>query len=77
MRNTQKALLAALLEPADRLRQAERAGDYTARLVLTEECKTLPFAGVWADLSELNGVPAGAEWLDEVRRYERTVLADR
>jgi L-rhamnose isomerase len=77
MRNTQKALLAALLEPADRLRQAERAGDYTARLVLMEECKTLPFAGVWAEFCERNGVPAGAEWLDEVRRYERTVLADR
>ncbi len=40
-RNMLKALLEALLEPIDRLRAAEAAGDYTARLALSEEMKTL------------------------------------
>ena len=47
VRNMLKALLKALLEPIDRLRAAEQAGDYTARLALLEEAKTLPFGAVW------------------------------
>src|SRR5204862_3621110 len=42
-----KALLVALLEPTALLRDAEAAGDYTRRLALLEESKTLPFAAVW------------------------------
>ena len=40
-----KALLLALLEPIDKLREAEQNGDNTARLALFEEFKTLPFGG--------------------------------
>jgi L-rhamnose isomerase len=76
-RNMQKALLKALLEPIDRLRAAERAGDYTARLALLEEAKTLPFGAVWDYYCESSGVPAGDAWLDDVRRYERDVLSRR
>ncbi len=43
-----KALLLALLEPLDRLRDAEASGDFTTRLALLEEQKTLPFGAVWA-----------------------------
>ena len=43
-RATLKALLAALLEPTDLLREAEIEGDCTARLALMEEFKTLPSA---------------------------------
>ena len=39
-----KALLLALLEPTAKLRELERAGDFTARLAMLEECKTLPLA---------------------------------
>src|SRR6185436_12247137 len=46
-RNTLRAVLAALLEPIDRLRTAENAGDYTARLAMLEEQKTLPVGAVW------------------------------
>jgi L-rhamnose isomerase len=42
-----KALLIALLEPTERLRQMETAGDYTGRLAMIEELKTLPFGAVW------------------------------
>ena len=76
-RATIKALLAGLLEPIDRLRAAEEAGDYTARLALLEEQKTMPLGAVWDHYCEQQEVPVGMAWLDEVRRYEAGVLASR
>lgn len=72
-----KALLLALLEPRQLLREAEANGDYTARLALLEESKSLPFAAVWDFYCLRFGAPAGAAWLEEVRRYERATLAAR
>lgn len=74
-RNMQKALLYALLQPDLKAAQAE--GNYTDVLVLSEEAKTLPFGDVWAEYCTRAGVPAGAEWLKEVRAYEQAVLAAR
>jgi L-rhamnose isomerase len=76
-RNMLKAILKALLEPIDRLRAAEAAGDYTARLALLEETKTLPFGAVWDHYCDACGVPVGEAWLADVRRYERDVLSAR
>ncbi len=76
-RNTLKALLAALLEPTDLLQEYERAGDLTARLALMEEQKSLPLGAVWDYYCDLVGAPIGAEWLDQVRHYENTVLSKR
>ena len=59
-RNTKKALLRALLEPTERLRQAEAAGDYTARLALLEEQKSLPWQAVWEAWCLRHDVPADA-----------------
>ena len=76
-RNMQKALLKALLEPTADLMKAELEGDYTSRLALTEEYKTYPFGAVWDYFCEINGVPVGTEWLDEVKKYEQEVLLKR
>lgn len=76
-RAAQKALLAALLEPSSRLREYELAADYTGRLALLEELRTMPFGAVWDELCERSGVPAGMAWLDAVRRYEGEVLSGR
>jgi len=75
-RNMLKALLIALLEPPA-IREAETAGDLTARLALQEHAKSLPFGVLWDHYCESKGVPAEGDWLDEVKRYERDVLADR
>ncbi|HEV56725.1 MAG TPA: L-rhamnose isomerase [Phycisphaerales bacterium] len=72
-----KALLLALLEPVDVLLGAERRGDFTARLGLLEELKTLPFGAVWDYYCLRQSVPVGRAWLDEVRAYEREVLSRR
>ena len=76
-RNTIKALLLALLEPSERLREAETTGDLTTRLALFEEQKTMPFAAVWDRYCLRQDVPVGASWLDEVKRYEQDVLSHR
>jgi L-rhamnose isomerase len=76
-RNTLRALLAALLEPLDRLRDAENAGDYTARLALLEEQKTMPVGAVWDYHCLTSETPVGAAWLDEIKGYEKRVLSKR
>lgn len=77
VRNTQRALLAGLLEPTQRLRQAELEGDFTTRLALQEELKTYPLGAVWDEYCRRHDVPVGPAWLDEVRTYERDMLAAR
>jgi L-rhamnose isomerase len=72
-----KALLAALLEPADRLRTMELEGDFTGRLAMAEDLKTFPLAAVWDACCLRHDVPAGLDWLDDVRQYERDVLSKR
>jgi len=72
-----KALLAALLEPIELLRKLEDDGDFTGRLAMLEECKTLPAGGVWDYYCMTRDVPVSMAWLDEVRAYQRDVLAGR
>jgi len=77
MRNAQKALLKALLEPTDALKAMERDFDFSSRLALTEEYKTYPFEAVWDYYCESRGVPVRAAWLPEVKAYEKDVLSKR
>ncbi len=72
-----KALLMAMLEPIERLRQLENQGDFTQRLVLMEEMKTLPFGSVWDYYCLQSNVPAGADWLHDIHNYENDVLFKR
>lgn len=76
-RNMLKSLLKALLEPTPRLRELETDGDYTGRLALLEEMKTLPFGSVWDYYCASSGVPVGGAWLREIRTYEHEVLSAR
>lgn len=76
-RNMKKALLRALLEPTEMLRQLEVDGDYTARLALLEEQKCLPWQAVWETYCLRHNTPAGSEWLQTVRQYEQSVLSKR
>ncbi|QQN33470.1 MULTISPECIES: L-rhamnose isomerase [Rahnella] len=76
-RNMKKALLKALLEPTDLLKKLEAEGDYTARLALLEEQKSLPWQAVWDMYCQRHDVPVGGQWLDTVRHYETSVLAKR
>jgi L-rhamnose isomerase len=72
-----KALLIALVEPTAKLRALETAGDYTSRLALLEQCKTLPFGAVYDYYCMKAGVPTGAAWLNDVKAYEKDILSKR
>lgn len=77
IRSSQKAALAALLEPTETLRAAEESGDFTTRLALQEEMRTMPLGAVWDEFCRRNEVPNGPEWIDRVKEYEKTVLDAR
>ncbi|MBQ9088570.1 MAG: L-rhamnose isomerase [Lentisphaeria bacterium] len=76
-RNMYKALLFALLEPADLLRNAENSGDFGTRLGIMEELKTMPFTAIWKEYCERCGVPSGLNFLDEVKAYEKNITSKR
>lgn len=76
-RNFQKSLLFALLQPNAELTALQNEGDFTARLMLQEEVKTLPFTDVWAEYCRREGVATGREWYEDVKKYEANVLLKR
>lgn len=75
-RNMLRALLLGLLEPPA-IKEAQAAGDYTTRLALQEEARSLPFGAVWDHYCETLGAPVGEAWLAEVKSYEKAVLSKR
>ncbi len=76
-RNMRKALLRALLEPSEQMKQAELSGDYTTRLAMMEENKSLPWSAVWDYYCMSQDVPVGLSWLEQVKEYEKEVLLKR
>jgi L-rhamnose isomerase len=76
-RNMRKALLYALLEPRDELTKAECRFDYTTRLAMMEEAKSLPWTAVWDYYCASKNVPVGGEWLKTIRKYETDSLSKR
>jgi L-rhamnose isomerase len=66
-RATLKALLKALLEPVEQLKQYEKDEDYTSRLAWSEEIKTLPFGDVFEAFCERHGV-IGRDWVKGLKK---------
>ena len=77
LRNADRALLTALLEPTELIKKAERDGDFGLRLALSEEAKALPSSAVWDYLCLSRGIPVGEDWINEVKAYEKNVLENR
>ena len=77
MRSILKALLLAFLEPVELLRKYENEGRNFERLAMQEETKSLPYAAVWERFCEINNVPAGSEWVDEIAAYGDKIAAER
>ncbi|SDM25022.1 L-rhamnose isomerase [Sediminibacillus halophilus] len=76
-RNMIKALLYALLQPNEHLKQLQEEGNFTDRLALMEEFKTYPFGAIWDYYCEKMGVPAKETWLEDIKHYENEVLLKR
>ena len=65
----------ALLQPEAELKALQDANNFTEILYLQEEMKTMPFGEVWEEFLSREGVVNN--YLDEIKRYEREVLAIR
>ncbi len=72
VRNVQKALLFALLQPNEKLKELQDNSDFTQLMVLQEDLKTAPFYDVWQEYLKRENTPA--EYYAEVKRYEEEVL---
>lgn len=75
VRSVQKALLFALLQPNDRLKELQNKNALTELMVLQEELKTAPFGDVWAEYLASENVPA--DYFGAVQNYEKEVLLKR
>lgn len=74
LRNVQKALLFALLQPNDKLKELQNT-DLTALMVLQEELKTAPFGAVWEEYLQREKVDL--EYLPEIKKYEEKLRSER
>ena len=77
VRATQLAILAALLEPAARLKEYEERGKNFERLATLEMLKTMPYGSVYNYYCLKHGVPVAEEYIAEIQRYERSDLSKR
>ena len=77
LRNMEKALLFALLQPNAEMKALQDTNNMTKLMTVQEEVKTFPFGEVWDYYCEECGVPAGAKWFEEVEKYEAEVLSKR
>ncbi len=77
VRNVQKALLYALLTPNEKLKELQDTEQMTELMAMQEELKLYPFGDVWNYFCESNGVPAGLDYLEEIKKYEAEVLVLR
>ena len=74
-RAMQKALLAALCEPHDLLKQAQSEGDFTRLMTLRESVKMLPFADIWNEYLARQNL--ADDFYADVMKYEEKVLKER
>ncbi len=72
-----KALLLALLQPWEQLKEYEGIGDYTHRLALLEDIKALPFGAIWNYYCNKHDVPLDFDWMKRIEDYEKEVLFKR
>jgi L-rhamnose isomerase len=76
-RTTLRALLIALLEPQEMLKQLELDGDFSSRLALQEELKSMPFSAVWDYYCSKKNVPVGMDFMTVIKDYEKKELLQR
>lgn len=75
VRNVQKALLFALLQPNNTLKKLQDENRLTELMVISEELKTAPIGDVWDEFLKRENVESN--YIDEVKKYEKEVLVNR
>lgn len=75
VRNLQKALLNALLLPAEKMKQLQNENNFTELMILNEEMKTAPFGDIWNEFLERENVKNN--YIEDIKEYEEKVLVKR
>ncbi|MBR2067935.1 MAG: L-rhamnose isomerase, partial [Solobacterium sp.] len=76
-RNFEKALLFALLEPHDELKQLQDAQNFTKLMITLENLKTMPFSDIWDQYCLACNKPLDKDFYAYVEKYEKEVLMKR
>ena len=77
IRSTQKAMLQALLEPTEKLRDYEKQDKNFQRLAYLEELKAMPWNAVYSYYCQQQGIAVGDSFIKEIEDYEDTVTSKR
>lgn len=77
IRSTQKAMLQALLEPTDKLRDFEKIDHRFQRLAYLEELKGMPWNALYNYYCYKQGVEMGYDYIPEIETYETEVTSKR
>ena len=75
VRNVQKALLFALLQPNGALKKLQDENRLTELMAISEELKTAPVGDVWDEFLRRENVTGN--YIDEVLKYEKEILVNR
>ena len=75
VRSVQKALLFALLQPAEKMKKLQNESNFTELMVLSEEMKTMPLGDIWEEFLNRQGVESS--YIGSIKEYEEKVLVNR
>ena len=75
VRNVQKALLFALLQPNEKLKGMQDNNQMTELMVCQEALKTAPFGDVWEEY--LRRQQLSNDFLPDIHAYEKKILEER
>ena len=75
VRNVQKALLFALLQPSKKMKELQDSANFTELMVISEEMKIMPMGDVWAEFLSRHGNESC--YYSSIKEYEEKVLVNR
>ncbi len=75
VRNVQKALLFALLQPSEKMQTLQDEANFTELMILSEEMKMMPLGDIWAEFLGRQNVENC--YLNSIKEYEEKVLVNR
>ena len=75
VRSVQKALLFALLQPAEKMKKLQDESNFTELMVLSEEMKTMPLGDIWEEFLSRQGIESS--YIGSIKEYEEKVLVNR
>ena len=75
VRNLQKALLFALLEPSAEMKKLQEENRLTELMALSEEMKLAPIGDIWNEFLEREGIEKN--YIAKIKEYEEKVLVER